>query len=76
MTPKEARGFKVAAVPSGPSKVVHREARQGIVYLVTDANAAEFFEFVGGRWVFTPEDLAANLRVFFRSVGLQPRVWP
>jgi len=70
MTPKEARGFKVSAVPPGPSKAVRRETRQGIVYLVTDANAGEFFEFVGGRWVFTPEDLAANLRLFFRSHGL------
>ena len=70
MTPKEARGFEVAAVPPGPSKVVRRETRQGIVYLVTDANGGEFFEFVGGRWVFTPEDLAANVRLFFRSCGL------
>jgi hypothetical protein len=70
MTPDEERGFKTASFPPAPSRVVRRETRKDIVFLATDGNAGEFFEFVGGRWVFRPEDLGANLRLFFRSFGL------
>ena len=70
MTPTEQQKFSSASFPSVRSVVVRRDKKKDIAYLVTDRNAGEFFEFVGGRWVFTPEDGAANLRIFFRSFGL------
>jgi len=70
LTPSEERRFGTGSFPASRSRVVRRETKRDIAYLVTDANAGEFFESVGGRWVFTPEDLAANMRLLFRTFGL------
>lgn len=70
LTPDEKRRFGNWPFPVGLSRVVRCEIKKDIAFLVTDANAGEFFEFVAGRWIFTPEDLAANLRLLFRTFGL------
>ncbi len=70
LTPAERQDFLRGSPPTARSSVVRLEKKKEIVYLATDRNAGEFFEFAGGRWAFTPEDLAANLRLFFRSFGL------
>ncbi|MDH4196873.1 MAG: hypothetical protein OEW05_05650 [Candidatus Aminicenantes bacterium] len=70
MTPNEQQKFRGGSFPMGRSRVVRRETKKDIAFLVTDGNAGEFFEFIGGRWVFTPEDLAANMRLLFRTFGL------
>ena len=46
-------------------KIVAQEKRKNSVFVITEYNEGWFFERVNGRWVFTPEDLGANIRGLF-----------
>jgi hypothetical protein len=66
LTPKELRGFTPY---SGKTPRIQKIARRGNqAFVVTDNGWGEFFEQVRGRWVFTPEDLGANVRSLFAII--------
>ena len=66
LTEKERSGFKAYL---GQKPRIQKIARRGNqAFIVTDNGWGEFFEQVRGRWVFTPEDLGANVRSLFAMV--------
>lgn len=66
LTQTERSGFKAYL---GQKPRIQKIARRGNqAFIVTDNGWGEFFEQVRGRWVFTPEDLGANVRSLFAMV--------
>lgn len=66
LTEKERGGFKAyLGEKPGIRKIVRRGDQ---AFITTDNGWGEFFEQVRGRWVFTPEDLGANVRSLFAII--------
>jgi hypothetical protein len=67
MTSKEQSGFKRYPGKKPEIKKIVKSRNQ--VFIVTDSDWGMFFEKVRGRWVFTPEDLGANVRSLFSLIN-------